>query len=552
VSVYKGEVEARSSFSLPAADAGGAFTEVGYGLTCHDIGGSVNYGITVYARWRSYAGPTYEYGTVVGLVVNTAGSNDPFDTLVPGTTYYSALAPAANGGAGIEYASGGILSVEKNTVSGDLTFSHPLGTTTINLLALGVPALDVARAMEPFGMGVEMRLRVPMTGDQDNPVHWNDFWGSVDGVRNRGASLSDVQPGVWGAWTRSFGYTGTPFVLTNTQHTNDYESDFFADTVTFYGGNQDSWYRVWTGGDTIPMMTSHELDMTQAEEHGVIFRAYSADNTPNTLFLGRTHDNGVTWRTVTIHTGAMIGTSPSVVRNPSLAYYGRRLIAVWGDHEHVYQSISSDLGEHWDTPTIVVPGTVGFTPIVPRFVVHPDHGLSYYFHIQQETGNLYLRRSGDFGLSFTDAAPGILLGTAIDAVYVDPWVDDAGYVRVSYRTAGAGVLYNSVLVGNDWTIYDLVGGLLGGNRSKSVQDRGLGLSYHVFFLPLDSSINAFASPDHGVLPTPGPSYTLVEDTLPEQTPALARRSDEGVMIGYYSAVGAIVHRSSKDFARTFD
>lgn len=556
MSTYKGEVRVQASYVLPAPLRGSPITGnyARYAFQCIDSfpaandGIAVTYTIIVSVDESSYGGlPTLEYKASVFLGINDGGRI--FSSFVPPNIYLATTLFATDGTDGTEFGGDQLLSVVKDTVTGDVTFTHPLGVTTVNLNTLGVPALKVAEAMYPFEMALDFR-DTDLINDQYDQTFWMGFWGSLGGTRIMGAPLSSAAPGTWNPWVPYRVVTVTPPILTQLQAASHYEATIEDPNPTVYTQNSVAYGRVWTGGIALAFMG--EVDMTQSDEHGLIFRVYTASDDADTIHFSRTGDNGATWTERVVWTGDVVEGVPSFPRALNIAWFEPKLTVVWSDGESVYYSISTDLGNNWEDPALLTVVTPGFTAVRPRVIVHPDHGFIYFFYIHAETGDLYVQRSGlNPPLFFLDDT-GTVLDTPVDTEYIDAWVDAKGFVRVAYKIVSSlDFLTASPDTGSNYEVDGAFGWLDTGGLWRSVYALSDGLSYHVYNLKGADTINAYASATGGTLPTPGIISTLVDTAVEDQIPALARRPDNGIMLGYFNSAGILTHVSTKDRAVDF-
>lgn len=446
----------------------------------------------------------------------------------------------ADGGAA--FLSGGTISMEKDQTADELRFVTPAGSWTESLSA---HSMQNANAM--YGNRLEF-WQEPAGGiaSLTNVAHWSSFYTTQDTTRVRGAAMSDNLPGVWdGSWT----YLVLENIANKT-HTQDLTEDLielaWATPMTTLGRTRVE--RTWNGGNVVYQVV-RELDMTQAPEHGAIFRVFAYSATPDFLRCQRSFDDGLTWTEFIVHSGLVFG-APAVVYTPCIEWYGGKLIVVWDAGGVIVQQISRNFGVDWTDPIAIRTTSGGVKPRLPGFFVHPDHGLSFFFYVDQISQKLFLKRSGDFGVTFLDAGDGILIYTGSALTYVDAWVAANGIVRVRFQDASGGQTgYWSHSLGSNWELdVNWTRGSAGDNRYHTVSDRRLGLTHHSYFGPPDV-VYGYASADAGTLATPTFVEGVVDILAAEHTPAIAMTADGGTVVSYFLAPEVLSNKKSRNFSQ---
>ena len=436
---------------------------------------------------------------------------------------------------------GGRLTIEKDQDGDAIRFTWPGGSYQTTLSSL---SMQNANGMYSEVLEAHQRYRTTAVPALDNTYHWKAFWTEKNAVRVRGAALSSVQPGSWAAvnWTAQDNSAGVTAVHTQAAQEDQLRLHSAVDTTlarAYYRRN-------WNGGNTIPKF-ARELDMTEAPEHGIVWRVFSLSATPETLYWERTHDHGQTWTRGVVHEGQTTADNPEpTVYTPNIAWYNGVLLAVWHDGQDVVQRVSYDMGEHWEALTLILAGVTGLTQVVPRVVVHPDHGLTYYFYVVSETGQLEVGRSGDFGANVTVIAvtPGVF------TTWLDAWIEADGFIRAAFEQVTGSAAFASADIGERWDAD--VEFPTGTRRQRSRYDRKLGLSYHTYWESAGSRVLAYASPNHGALSTPTLAATQVAAGLPEQTPAVAVLNNGGAMVSYVDTDENLLEKTTVDFGVSWD
>lgn len=342
----------------------------------------------------------------------------------------------ADGNNGAPITAGFTLAIEKDFDSDALRFVTPLGTVTHTLTSFG--ALDLSALRLDSVAHQFVRSNTGADG-QDN-WGWQNAYSKQDGTNFLGAALTTGAPGIWSLWTDvTFGFpVGSIVRSTNAQDPTRYDTAMFyaaADGVRSAGNRQ---WRVWLGGDTVDAtLGGSVVDMTEAPEHGRLWAAYPDPASATTLKARDSDDKGGHWREVTVAMAA------AAVQAPSINWYAGRLYAVWQQGASIVQAVSLDLGTTWSTPV-----TLALTGTSPRHLVHPKHGLSFYFFC--DGADLKVRRSGNFGTEWIDGAP-ILVAAGIGAQTVAAQVAPDGSLIVGYISGGAWQQVRSSDLGVTWS-----------------------------------------------------------------------------------------------------
>lgn len=338
----------------------------------------------------------------------------------------------ADGNNGAAIAAGFTMAIEKDEALDQLRFVTPLGTLTKTLSSFG--SLD-ASPLRMDSMAHQF-IRSNTGADGSSQWDWFNFYSKNAGVNFRGAALSAVKPGVWSGLTDvTFGSPVGPIANSaNSQETTRYRTRMtYAAADGARSGGSRQW-RLWTGGDTVDAgpSTASLLDMTRAPEHGTLWAAVTYQADLGVVNVRRSFDSAETWTDATAYSAG--GTSNNSL---SVNWHAGRVWLTWYDGSSILQSSSFDLGVSWGTPV-----TLAITGTNPRHLVSPQ-GLSWYFVV--DGGNLVVYRSGDFGQTFLDGSP-ILVVAGVETQTVSAEIMPNGALVVGYIAASAWTQVTSL----DW------------------------------------------------------------------------------------------------------
>ena len=550
MSVWVAEVHYSTTGSLfpDASTFPGVNQAPDFGVGFRASGNGVSYELRIRMLW-SNAGGTEWRAQATGLVDTPGG--DVFTSSI--ITYdFTQTVQEATGNDGDAFRDGGWLRIEKNGDAGTFSFITPLGAFGNTLASVGDDNTTPLR-VEQIGQ----RHRIPAIdlADSTLSVRWTNFFSLEDGERFRGAAMTALQPGTWNAWVRDAGFGGLSMTFNTSQENSYYLAEQVNTTADAFANQIDVRTRQWAGGDTVDFF-ARELDQTWAPEHGIIWRLFSTSSEPEKLFCERTFDNGGTWERFTVNEGeTIIPGEMTFPASPSIVWFARILIAVWSDGEHVVQMISHDLGRNWESQSgaglpvaPIVLEEDGIPPRYPRACVHPS-GLLFYFFMREDT--ILLRRSGDFGLTFTDGPDERIVVTGVDDEPFDAFCAYDESVRVRYVGGGLRAAYSSQDHGAFWDSFELINPTLD-HRWRSTTDHDIGLTYHVAWRPTVPALQAYASPDFGTLETPDQAGNTVDDTVDEQTAGISMMANGGTLVSYFDFNENLVEKFSLDFAQRWD
>jgi hypothetical protein len=542
--VYRAEVYYQiADGTVPPAASYGAFVdapELAVTLVARDQtgGNTAWFSIVLGQRWNA-TGPQY-----LGFAECRFGTAYATDDKSFGGTLLTTLS-----GTAADFLVGGTLVIEKDEAADQVRFTTPVGNYTN---ALSTLTMQNANAMYGEDLYTHETVNQSLAGTTVViDAFFRAFWTAKNGIHERGASLAAVQPGVWtdATWAYVAGENIAP--KTQTQQTNEDEIRLAWNDTLGIGRTRVN--RHWTGGNTIALF-ERELDMEKAPEHGIIFRAFAYSATPDILRLQKSFDSAnaaavPTWSESVIRSGAtLIPGQPEVVHSPNIAWFGGKLYAVWGDGENIVQTRSFDLGETWEQLLSIILKSGSDRAEWPRFIVSREHGLAFYFYRRSASGNLLLRRSGDFGLTFTEVAP-LVVFAGIDDEPFDAFITADGFLRVRFHAGGFLNSYYSADLGVDWTAYEI--NAADQPRLRSVYDPSSAFTYHVYRDGAGPSLLAYASPDAGVLPTPGFPYGIVVTPADMQTADIEILPDGGNIVSYFSSLEALLSSRSHSFAQSW-
>lgn len=535
--VWKAEV----SFDAPLVTIPTAAATTGFpaGMNLSFVAGDATHSFMIIygIREHSIAGPAVEYQSYAEYYWASPGSNDPYQG--PGIWNLLTTLTEADGNDGGEWRNNqGTMSITKDESADTISFATPLGTYTTSYV--GAPIFDTDSQLRPRAISLESVIPNPFISDQILDVFWFGFWGSKNGVRYMGAPLSAAQPGTWLAWAQSSATT-QPATFTNTQTSTREESKIqrLSTDVGAYSTPQ-AWHRDWNGGDTI-QQTVREIDLTYSPEHGVVWAAYTTSAEPETLFLKTSFDDGQSWVD-----GVVSSVPGQVVTGPNLACFAGMLVAVWDNGTDVVLSISRTFGNTWSIfIPVITPLDNPARPAWPRFIVHPSNGLAYFFFIDNG-GNLKLKRSGNFGATFTDAPTPLAVFAGIGNQRIDASVGGDERIRVRFQAVGLEEALWSADYGFAWQAY--VSGPLVNVRPQQVFDRRSGLSFHVRWDSGSSQLTAYESADYGASAT---LTGVVAGGIPEQNADIENLPGGGQIVAYFDNSETFRWKRSFDFAQTW-
>lgn len=395
--------------------------------TCRED--TIGYGMIAGIQHHSFgAGPTDEWRAFFSFMYN---HSSPFEgTLVDFIT-------EADGANGAGYFTGGLMSIEKDTVSETVTWSCPLGSVTktfAELDALG-PLPDDSPLLVA-GMGHQL---IRVSDPTDEKVRWLDFhvYQGDEDTPYHGADLTSADPGVWSAWIWDSGFDGSGIEMVDDdqQLSNGYQTRYSwtaTDDVPDFRQTGSRETRGWN-----QPLTETGVDLTRAEPLSQVFAALVLLYQPHRLRSRRSYDGGRNWETGIIHEQTGVE-----MERPSISWWNGKLIAVWNQGTDILQAVSYTTAREWEVPT-----TLPYTGTFPRHIVYPGLGLYLYFFFDATT--LKVVRSSDAGTTFWDAAP-ITVETGINAQQIDAEVAYDGSILVTYFDGGAWTQKRSFNGGLNW------------------------------------------------------------------------------------------------------
>lgn len=404
----------KAEVNVGSVSAGGLNSE--YKLTASDFGSSLFPIIVILIGDDGMGG--FETHQIMGIQVG--GSEVP------------AIADLVSAGSG-PFATGGVLSIEKDEGAGTITFSGPLGS------GVWTPVSMPAGELAPLALSVH--FTPPVAGAQTRTITFHDFYGRKNGTLIRGAPLSSTDRGAWLS-------TADPLTPWDQESPSPHVSYTSGDTGSEIGINvlfdsgatpfnaQGGAGREWDLSVYLSAQTGTLLDMARSKEHGILWADYVLGATPSVVNWRRSYNKGIDWETGTVYSTG--GTNNNSL---SLAWDGRRLIGVWYTGAAILQSVSLDLGTTWETPV-----TLSITGTNPRHLIDDAHGTSFYFYIS--SNDLYVRRSSTLGNDFWDG--GVLVASGIGAQTVAAQIAADHSIVVGYLVSGAWTQKRSRDQGTSW------------------------------------------------------------------------------------------------------
>lgn len=427
------------SVSLPPADIWPAFQAdyagASYALVCSD---ATNVSVTLYLKLnmihqRELFGPTapnqYLTRMTAGLFVPLHSRADPYDDVTFDSSNQFQLDRMDQG---VGFVAGGLLAIEKDTMTGRLSFISPVGRWDTTSSGVGTDPLTEIRPLS-IGLYMQNQQDLPdfVSGSvQSIDVRFSSLAGLLDGAMITGAELTVTDPGTWNPWAESQLFAA---VYTQAFTQNQYDDEAL---ITFPGGLTpggvpDGWYREWAGADHAPVIRE-QTDLAVMEAQNIVFGGWSA--APKTLTMRRSHDDGHSWTDAIVQRR-----TPS--RSLSVQLFAGQVMVCYYDGVQIVTQQSIDFGATWSDPM-----PVSITGTHPRLVISPE-GCQFYFYCTGTT--ISLARSFDFGATLFDAAP-ILVASPVTAQDFGAVLSADRQLVVSYIVAGTWTTRKSGDWGDSW------------------------------------------------------------------------------------------------------
>lgn len=539
MSVWLAEVHVNPEDSeIPLASAYSSGVPLwGFGLRA--AGSSNRFILEVFLRWTNSYGPV-EWETVVNT--RTGATITLFNELGALITLDSHLEGTGQDGAG--FRDPGVLQIEKNGDLGTFTFRTPLGNFGGTLASIGEDTTTPLRVEE-----IGVLLIAPSPAPSPDPdismaVRWTSFWSSADGVRFRGAAMTTLQPGTWGAFINPTTVGDGDFPFTANQEAGYYFTELSHTEGDGLDGVRDIRRRPWNGGDAFDFFT-RELDQTWAPEHGIVWRLFSTSREPETLFVERSFDNGETWEQF------VVDSEPAnFPRNPNIVWFAGELYAIWTVESLILLSRSEDFGRNWSEPEPKLAfASLADNPRL-RVCVDPKHGTLYFF-MRNLDSELILHRSFDRAVTFRDDPTAVLVFGDCQDFPIDAFAAQDHSIRVRYISGDNRHADVSIDHGSNWVGFELLVILLDRNWRTTV-DWQRGLSYHVAWRPTVPALQAYGSADFGTLELIDQAGNTVDDTVAEQTAGISMLADGRQLVSYFDADEVLTEKRSEDFAATWE